>query len=220
MNTHVTHRMSAQHTIHLFIILTLIAWFSLVLLLALEKLFDSPPGTVPVNVILSLLLPVVIFALAYTISEQFRGYVLNIDTRHLILLHSWRMLGIAFIFLYFFELLPALFAFPAGLGDALAAIFAVFLVIKLYSRHPVSPKWIYRWNVFALLDFVLAVSLGVISRTGNIGNFSGHVSSDIMGTLPLVMIPGFIVPFYIITHIIIFLQLHNRNGSGNSSLTN
>ena len=33
------------------------------------------------------------------------------------------------------------------------------------------------------------------------------VSNDIMATFPLVLIPGFAVPMYVITHLIIYAQL-------------
>jgi hypothetical protein len=36
---------------------------------------------------------------------------------------------------------------------------------------------------------------------------NGAVPSDAMASFPLAMIPGFIVPFYVITHLIVFLHL-------------
>jgi len=131
--------------------------------------------------------------------------------RQLILLHSWRMVGIGFVFLYFYDRLPALFALPAGLGDAMAAMGALFIGIALYEHTAtVSPKRVYLWNMFGLIDFVVAVSMGVMTRTGEVLSFSGQVSSDIMGSFPLALIPGFAVPFYVITHLIIFAQLKRR----------
>lgn len=195
---------------HVATLLVVLVWFAGVFVLASQNIFNAPAGQPPLNILLSLVIPIVAFTITYSMSPRFKNYVLSIDMRHLILLHSWRMLGFGFVFLYFYDVLPALFAYPAGIGDAMAATFAVFLAITMYQDKNIAKKWIYRWNTFGLLDFVIAVSLGIMSRTGNIGQLEGHVASDAMGVLPLVMIPTFIVPFYIITHIIIYLQLRKN----------
>ena len=192
---------------HVATLIVVLAWFAGVFILASNNIFNAPVGQPPINILLSLVIPVIAFSITYSASKRFKNYVLSIDMRHLILLHSWRMLGFGFVFLYFYDILPALFAVPAGIGDAMAATFAVLLAIAMYQNKTISKKWIYRWNTFGLLDFIIAVSVGIISRTGNIGQLEGHVASDAMGVLPLVMIPTFIVPFYILTHIIIFMQL-------------
>lgn len=210
MNTQSMAIREVQRSSHLVTLMALLLWFAGVFILAAQNVFDAPPGQPPLNILLSLIIPLIIFATTYSVSPRFKHYVLSIDMRHLILLHSWRMLGFGFVFLYFYDVLPALFAFPAGVGDAMAATFAVFLAIAMYRNKDIEKKWIYRWNNFGLLDFIIAVSLGIMSRTGNIGQLEGHVASDAMGVLPLVMIPTFIVPFYIITHIIIYLQLRKN----------
>jgi hypothetical protein len=56
----------------------------------------------------------------------------------------------------------------------------------------------------------VAVSMGVMTRSGEVLHSSGRVSSDIMGTFPLALIPGFAVPFYVITHLIIYARLKRQ----------
>lgn len=186
-------------------------WFLTVAVMAFNGLFDAAPGERPWLIMLAILLPVFLFGLAYLGIDRFRGWVLALDMRHLILLHSWRMIGMGFVFLYFHDRLPALFALPAGLGDAMAAIGAVFLGIAMYERPAeVSHQRIFAWNTFGLLDFVLAVSLGVLTRGGEVLHFSGHVGSETMGMFPLALIPAFAVPFFMITHLIIYAQLRHR----------
>ena len=179
-----------------------------VVAMALSGGFDAAVGERPIAILFAVLTPVVLFSLSYVSINAFRNWVLGLDMRHLILLHSWRMVGMGFVFLFFHERLPALFALPAGLGDAAAAMGAIFLGIALYERAAtVSHKRVYLWNTFGLIDFVIAVSLGVMTRAGELLHFSGTVGSEIMGTFPLALIPGFAVPFYVITHLIIYAQL-------------
>jgi hypothetical protein len=155
-------------------------------------------------------LPVAGFALAYRYTPTFRSYVLSLDTGILVILHSWRMLGLGFLFLYAHDVLPGLFAGLAGLGDALAAAGATVIGINLLRGRAVSKRALQLWNSFGLLDFLIAVSVGTALRSAWLG---GEVTTDPMAFLPLSLIPTLIVPFYMITHLIIFLQLReNEHG--------
>jgi len=196
------------------VLLVCIGWFTAVLGTALSGGFDAPAGERPLAILLAVTVPVALYLIAYFSIKAFRNWVLSLDMRQLMLLHSWRMVGMGFVFLYFYDRLPALFALPAGLGDAMAAMGAVLMGIALYERaETVSRKRVYLWNTFGLVDFVVAVSLGVMTRTGEALHIDGQVSSDIMGTFPLALIPGFAVPFYVVTHLIIYAQLSGDNSN-------
>ena len=193
------------------VLLLFTGWFLTVLTAAVSGSFNAPDGERPIAILVAILLPLVAFGLLCLGIRSFRYWVLGLDMRHLILLHSWRMVGMGFVFLYFQDQLPALFALPAGLGDALAAAGALFLVIAMYERASlVSARRIFTWNTFGLVDFLLAVSLGVLTRAGDVLHINGAVDSNIMGTFPLALIPAFAVPFYMITHLIIYAQLMHR----------
>lgn len=205
---------------HTGLILVLLTWFGLVFALSLNDFFVPPPGEPPLNLLLMALLAIGIFFTAYYTLDRFRDYVLNLDMRLLIMIHSWRTLGLGFVMLYLFDRLPALFALTAGLGDALAAIGAVFLAYALFQRpETVSRKWIWRWNAFGLLDFILAVSLGIMTRSGGLLMQADTVNSDIMTQLPFIIIPGFLVQVFTLTHIIIFLQLKQQRSDLSVSRT-
>lgn len=188
-----------------------LGWFITILAMSLSGGFNAAVGERPLAILVAVTMPVVVFGLTYFSINAFRDWVLSLDMRHLILLHSWRMVGFGFVFLYFHDQLPALFALPAGLGDAMAAMGAIFLGIALYENASrVSRNRVFLWNTFGLVDFVIAISMGVLTRTGDLLYFDSQAGSDIMGTFPLALIPGFAVPFYVITHLIIFAQLRQR----------
>lgn len=201
-----------QNTQSIYLPATLLAWFSLITLLSLNQFFLSEPGEPPVNLLFTAVISVGIFFIAYWQIIQFRDFVLNIDMRLLIILHSWRTLGLGFIMLYSIGELPALFAFLAGFGDAIVAVGAVFLTYAMFTRKEgVSKKWVKRWNTFGLLDFVIAVSIGVLQRTDAILFQANGINSDLLSQFPFVLIPGFLVQMFTLTHIIIYLQLKNKH---------
>lgn len=209
--THDTHHLQDQR--HLLIGLLLLGWMATITGLAVNDAFVTGPGEAPLAILLSFAATFSIFSVAYMIIPAFREYILKLDMRFLIMLHSWRMLGMGFIMLYLFGHLPGLFAYLAGFGDALTAIMAVFLAYALFSNHQgVSRRWIWRWNTFGLIDFIVAVSVGILTRTDALLAPASGVNSDLMTVFPFVIIPGFLVQVFALTHIIIYLQLKNNHG--------
>ena len=205
------HTQNGSATVRRIVFLLCMVWFIAVLLAALSGEFEMAVGEPPAAILIAVIAPVIMFGVGYMTISAFRDWVLMLDMRQLILLHSWRMVGVGFVFLYFYGQLPALFALPAGIGDAVAAIGALFLGIALFKNASVvSRRKVFFWNTFGLLDFIIAVSMGMATRTNEWLYFANQASSDIMGQFPLVLIPGFAVPFYIITHLIIYAQLKQR----------
>ena len=181
----------------------LAVWFTAIVVLGLGQTFVTSPGNIPWPTILAISIPIILYLVAYQSNVAFRNYVLGFDQRVLILLHSWRMVGLGFVFLYFHGILPGLFALPAGIGDALAALFALLLGISMLLGRPVSQKRIWLWNSYGLLDFIIAVGIGIITSSLALT----EISSSAINYFPLVVIPGFFVPAYAITHLFIFSQL-------------
>ena len=199
-----------QNQQHFFVSILLLGWLSVISWLALNEIFVSGPGESPFAILMSFAMTFALFSVTYLKFPSVRKYLLTLDMRFLIMLHSWRMLGIGFVMLNLFDHLPGLFAYLAGLGDALTAIGAVFLAYALFSRKQgVSRRWIWRWNTFGLVDFIVAVSVGILTRTDGILAPVSGVNSDLMTAFPFVIIPGFLVQVFALTHIIIYLQLKN-----------
>ncbi len=181
-------------------------WFAVTALLAVAGVFIVPPHQPPIPTLAAIALPLAAYTLAYRRYPQLRGWVAQVDPRDLILLHSFRVVGLVFIVLYFYGHLPAFFAWPAGVGDLVTALLAFGIGTRLYQGHPVSHHTIWWWNTFGLGDFVVAVSAGVLARSGV---WPGEATSAALATFPLVLIPAFVVPLYIITHIMIYQRLRD-----------
>jgi len=187
--------------------LLIIAWLLGVVGLGASGLLAQGDGLLHLLMPALIVLPVAVFGMAWQTSESFREWVLAIDTGVLVILHSWRMVGTGFLFLYAYDVLPGLFAWLAGLGDMLAAFGAVLIGTALLQGRDVSRATLLGWNSFGLLDFVAAVSVGTLLRSDYLG---GAVNTDAMARLPLSLVPTVIVPLYVITHVMIYLQLRNK----------
>lgn len=193
-------------------------WFTLAAALVISGAFRPAQGMPPLGLISMVLGPVLLYAFAWWGSKGFRQWVLSIDMRLLLATHSMRMIGMAFVFMWFYGQLPAVFALPAGLGDAMAAVGGLYLAILLYSGVSVSRASVWRWNTFGLLDFAIAVGAGALAAPGALLDFGTGATSLPMTVFPMAIIPAFFVPLFILTHLAIYAQL-KASGPGTENLT-
>lgn len=204
----------SHNRLHLQIIFILLLWFAVALLLSVGNLLNLSVAQIPVVIMLMILLPPTVFGFAYAKSGEFRNFCLALDTRVLILLHIFRTVGLGFVFLYFHKQLPAIFALPAGLGDFITAFTAMILGVSMYYK-PVNLSRLRAWNNFGIVDFIIAVTIGILYRADWMG--AGlPANTDIMLLFPLSLIPGFFVPFFLTTHLIILLQIQNKTIKNNT----
>lgn len=118
----------------------------------------------------------------------------------LVALQVWRVLGINFLILLALGKLPPLFALPAGLGDIAAGLAAPFVASGL--RRPGGRSSAIAWNVFGLLDLIVAIGLGATTNVGPIQIFHANPSIVVLTAFPLALVPTFLVPLSMVLHII------------------
>ena len=129
----------------------------------------------------------------------------------LIGLNTIRLAGVLFVLLAVAGRLSGPFPYSAGWGDFATGAFAI-PVAWLAAREASSrDRLIFAWNTFGLLDLVIAVALGVISRNGSpLQLIHAGVGSAAMQFLPWAFVPTALVPFFIIAHGIVFARLRSR----------
>lgn len=186
----------------------LVVWFLAALAAGVMGAFTPDPGRAPINVVLAVGSPIVLFLIAYAAIARFRRFVLALDLRLLTIVQSWRILGAMFLVLYAHGLLPGSFAWPAGVGDALVGLAAPVALLSMVAGHADWRRHVLWLNLAGLLDFVSALGFGLLSSGSAFGVLGGPVTTDIMMALPLSLIPTFFVPLWILIHLASLLQLH------------
>ena len=182
-------------------------WFGVIVALAANGSLALLPGDAPVITLAAILGPPLTFALAMFTFPHFRSWALSLDPALLTALQGWRVLGGGFLMLYAFGHLPGVFAFPAGVGDVAVGLGAPFAAIALARGNlRLDSRKMLSVHISGLLDFAVAVSLGIMARNYIPGLVEG-VTSSAMGELPLVLIPAFGVPSFIILHLIVLVQI-------------
>lgn len=143
-----------------------------------------------------------LLVLAYRRITGFRMWVDGLDLRALVLFHVTRFVGIYFLVLYRRGELPYEFAVPGGVGDILVAVLAL-IVVLLPLAEAKQRRAIYIWNVIGLIDILL-----VVLAAARIG-FSGGFGLYPLTYLPLSLLPTFLVPLIIASHLAIFARLNH-----------
>lgn len=184
-------------------------WLGLVILLGSQGAFVGSPDSPPLPIFLGLAIPLAVFFAAYFGWAAFRDFILGADLRFVTAIQAWRWAGVGFLTLYAKGILPSLFAFPAGLGDMAIGFTAPWIVLSLirYPSFAVSRR--YRiWNILGIVDFVVAVTTATLSSGifPGITRLIGNVTTSPMARLPLVLIPAYMVPFFIMLHSTALLQ--------------
>ena len=188
----------------------ILVWFLVVLVAGSRGLFVAGPSQPPLPLLVAVVGPLAVFALVHAGSRRFRTFVLGLDLRVLTAVQAWRVLGAVFLALYAFRLLPGLFAWPAGLGDAGVGVAAVFVQRAMLVGAPNWPRRVWWLNVAGLLDFVGALGTGVLTSNTTLGLLASGAPRADLGALPLSLIPTFAVPLWAIAHLISLLQLRRE----------
>jgi len=188
------------------VILVLSIWFLLVVSLGAIGAFVGRPGTPPFAIAIGVGAPLLFFFAWLRLSQSFREFILSLDLRLVAGMQAWRWAGLGFLFLYAYNLLPAMFALPAGLGDMAIGVTAPWMMLALVRQPGFAASAAFiRWNVLGILDLIVAISLGTLSATLATG-VPGEISTAPMATLPLLLIPAFFVPLFLMLHAAALMQ--------------
>jgi hypothetical protein len=178
----------------------LVVWFIAVFWASAAHLFLNPLVQFGVGVAVAATVPLIVFSLWFAASEGFRNFALSLDPKILTSVQVWRVVGFTFLLLQARNVLPAIFAWPAGYGDMFIGVTAGFAAWKLAA--PAHRGTFIFWQALGILDLVTAVSLGTTGRL-----LDPHGASMVaMTVLPLSLIPTFFVPLFMMLHVICIAQ--------------
>jgi hypothetical protein len=188
-------------------------WIGLAIALATTGIYAATATPVPVVGIM-VGLPVIVIGAAALLSTSVRETLLALPVPLLIGLNALRVFPGAFMVLLASQgQLSGPFPQSAGWGDIIVGLTAIPLIAAVARDFAGNRSTVLAWNILGTLDLVAAVALGVISAPGSpLQILGGSVGSTAMWSLPWSNIPTLLVPFYLITHGIIFARLARANG--------
>ena len=138
------------------------------------------------------LIPFVIAVIALFASKTMRAINAATPSAWLIGIQTYRVAGIMFIFPFLsYGIIPAGFAWPAGVGDALTGILAPVVAWLVARNRPHARQWAVAWNLFGMLDLIVAPATAL------------YFQAQVLGIYPISLVPLFLgPPLGILTHIL------------------
>lgn len=176
-----------------------VGWLALAVLIGASGKFALLPFPVPQVIVLAL---TIVTVWAGTRVAAVRAWVDALPLRALVAVHAVRFVGIAFLVLAAQGQLSPIFAEPAAWGDILAAAGALALLASGLPRTRGHRNLYLVWNTFGLLDFVVVVTTAAwVASRGLVPGMTPLLH------LPLSLLPTFLVPLLIASHIFLFRRL-------------
>ena len=137
-------------------------------------------------------------------SGWMRASVAAVSTRGLVALHPTRFVGIVFLLLGQRGALPDAFAVPAGWGDIAVASLAAVLLLRGGAPDGRRRRRYQLWNTLGLVDLVFVVVTAARLAMTEPGSMSALLR------LPLSLVPTFLVPLLLASHVWLFRRLGLR----------
>jgi len=185
-------------------------WAAVAWSAAINGVFRAGTSAVPL-LPLAIFVPVIIGTPLLLLSKRV-GQVLDaMPAAWLIALQVYRVFGSVFLAGALRGLLPGVFGFPAGVGDVLTGLFAVPAAIAVATGSGEGRKAAIMWNIFGLADFVVAITLGLITSPGRFQLIVPSVANIGASAYPNVLTPAFVVPMSILLHALSLRQLRRRS---------
>jgi|KBSMisStaDraftv2_1062788.scaffolds.fasta_scaffold02356_4 hypothetical protein len=176
------------------------AWFVFALSASALHVFVNPSQQIALSVALAAGIPLIVFFAWLAASQNLRKFALSLNPRVLTSWQTVRLLGVVFVILEGMQLLPARFALSAGYGDIFIGATAWFAATRL--AKPANRALFILWQTLGIFDLVSAVALGITAQFVH----SPGPSMYLMTVLPLSLIPTFLVPLFMMFHVISIAQ--------------
>ncbi|GHO99836.1 hypothetical protein KSF_098840 [Reticulibacter mediterranei] len=178
-----------------------IAWLAVIDLLARSSFFNTNGA----NLLVLLLTSILGFSLFF--SQTFRKLLAVTPMHWIIGFQVFRVIGGVFLIGYVQGQLPGVFALPAGIGDVLTGLTAPLVAYWSYKHGKGAQLIAWIWNIFGVLDFVNALTLGALAQTPLLQT---EPTTALLAAMPFVLIPAFGVPRSTLLHGYTFWLLGKR----------
>ena len=199
-------RIQGLLTVRVFVAVVLAGWLAAVILFGVREAFVSSVGMPPIAIGIAAGTPLMVFFVAFWLSAAFRRFVTSADLRLVAAIQAWRWAGFGFISLCVYGMLPGRFAWPAGLGDMAIGFTAPWIVLALVRRPSFAGSRLFViWNLLGILDLAAAVSNAALIQSQATGA-AGEATIAPMAQLPLLLIPAYLVPLFIMLHVTALIQ--------------
>src|SRR6516225_4207867 len=188
-------------------------WLAVIWSAAINGVFRPGNSTLPL-VPVAIFLPVIVGVPILLRSKRIGDVLDAMPASWLIGLQVYRVFGGIFLVGWARGVVPGLFALPAGIGDVTTGLLALPVAYSLAARNNGAARAGVAWNIFGLVDFTIAVGIGLATAPGPFQLIVPSIPNTGVGLYPTVLIPAFAVPSSILLHVLSLRQLRRATRRG------
>lgn len=193
----------------------LVGWFALAVALGFSGVYRGTSARLP-TIEIGILIPILIGCVAIWRSAAL-SRLIDATPRHwIIAVQAYRVEGVIFLILYATNLLPGVFALPAGAGDIATGLMGLAIGISAARGQQLRPRTVLMWNLFGIADLIVAITTGFLTSPSPLQRFAFDHPNQLISMFPLVLIPTFLVPLAILLHIISLVQFGRATARGHT----
>ncbi|ALA56870.1 hypothetical protein [Nitrospira moscoviensis] len=179
----------------------LVGWLVLAFVLGSNGIVQAAPSRAFPGLVFGIALLVITGAWLLNRSSVLKTVVASIPLPWLIGVQCYRVVGLIFLVLYSLDRMPGEFAIPAGWGDVAVGLTAPAIGYALYKGYRWSCLAAAGWNIFGLIDLIVAVTAGFLSSPGPFQTLALENPNVLITGFPLAAVPLYAVPLSILLHL-------------------
>jgi hypothetical protein len=187
----------------------LIGWFAVAVLLAWLGAYEGASNRAP-TIQYGILVPILIGSLLIWRSSFVWRMIEAVPQQWIVSLQLYRALGVIFLVLYASGQTPALFAWPAGVGDVAVGLLAPIVASRFAANPDAHAGTVRAWNLFGIADLFVAVGTGFLTAPSPLQVFAFANPNEIIIAFPLVLVPIYLVPLSILLHLASLAKLRHE----------
>jgi hypothetical protein len=184
----------------------MVGWFAVAVTLASLGIYGATAGQFP-TIEFGIVIPILLGGLMIWRWPALSQLIDAVPRHWMIAVQVYRVEGVTFLILYASNLLPGLFALPAGAGDVTVGLLALAIGIGASRGRQLRSRTVLRWNLLGIADLVVALTTGFLTTPSPLQKFAFDHPNELISVFPMVLIPTFLVPLAILLHIISLIQL-------------
>ncbi|GHB27954.1 hypothetical protein [Mongoliitalea lutea] len=185
------------------VLLISIIWLILISSLSLTGFFQNT-NTIPPRFLIVLIGNITFIAFLYT-----KLKTVDLEYRYAMLVQALRVpVEITLYFLFLQKQVPEIMTFNGLNFDIIIGISAlIFFILSQLFKVNLGKKTLMVWNIIGLLFLMNIVVIAILSAPLPIQQLSFQQPNIAVLSFPYILLPSFIVPIVILTHIISIKQL-------------
>lgn len=157
-----------------------------------------------------LVLPPILLIVVTFFSKKGKAFIAGLDAGKLTLLHIIRIpVELTLYWLFIHKAVPEIMTFEGRNFDILCGISAPVVYYFGYIKNMLNKKVLLAWNIICLLLLANIVITAVLSAPFPIQKFAFSQPNIALLYFPFSLLPGFIVPIVLFSHLVAIRKLIN-----------